>query len=134
LKDNLQTKFDFIYAIAVIHMLVKDEDRQSFYKFISSHLSETGIALLCSIGDGTEERETDISKAFELQKRTHEATGKELFIAGTSCRVVSFDTLSKEIKDNNFTLLNSGLTSIQPDFPSIMYAILKNNSDNSLYK
>lgn len=125
LTDRLQTKFDFIYAIAVIHMLVQDEDRQSFYEFIYKQLSESGIALICSIGDGMEERKTDISQAFNLQKRTHESTGKELFIAGTSCRVVSFDSLLKEIKDNNFTLLNSGITSIKPDFPTIMYAIIK---------
>ncbi len=125
LTDRLQMKFDFIYAIAVIHMLVQDEDRQSFYTFIYNQLSESGIALICSIGDGTEERKTDISQAFELRKRTHESTGKELFIAETSCRVVSFDTLLKEIKANNFTLLNCGITSIKPDFPTIMYTIIK---------
>lgn len=125
LTDELQSKYDFIYAIAVIHMLVKDKDRQSFYQFICNQLSESGIALICSIGDGTEERKTDTSQAFELQKRTHEATGKELFIAGTSCRVVSFNTLSKEINDNNLTMLSSGITSIEPDFPTIMYAIMK---------
>lgn len=125
LTNNLQKKYDFIYAIAVIHILVLDEDRQSFYKFIYNQLSESGIALICSIGDGTEERKTDITQAFALQKRTHEATGKELFIAGTSCRAVSFDTLSKEIAENNFVLLNSGITSIDPDFPTIMYAIIK---------
>lgn len=106
-------------------MLVQDEDRQSFYEFIYNQLSESGIALICTIGDGMEERKTDISQAFSLQKRIHEATGKELFIAGTSCRVVSFDTLSKEITENNLTLLNSGITAIEPDFPTIMYAIIK---------
>ncbi|MDF2504074.1 class I SAM-dependent methyltransferase [Clostridium sp.] len=125
LTDRLQMKFDFIYAVAVIHMLVKDDDRQSFYEFIYNHLCESGIALICSIGNGTEERKTDISQSFELQKRTHESTGKELLIAETSCRVVSFDTLLNEIKDNNFTLLNSGITSIEPDFPTIMYTIIK---------
>ncbi|MGB4659987.1 MAG: hypothetical protein WBI07_12455 [Mobilitalea sp.] len=118
-------KFDFIYAIAVIHMLVEDEDRQSFYSSIYNQLCESRIALICSIGNGTEERKTDISQSFELQKRTTESTGKELFVAGTSCRVVSFDALLKEINDNNFTLLNSGITSIKPDFPTIMYAIIK---------
>ncbi|WOO35627.1 class I SAM-dependent methyltransferase [Anaerocolumna sp. AGMB13020] len=125
LTDNLQVKFDFIYAIAVVHMLVQDEDRQSFYEFIYSQLNDTGIALICTIGDGIEERRTNISQAFDLQKRIHEATGKELFIAGTSCRMVSFDTLSKEILENNLTLLNSGFTAIEPDFPTIMYATIK---------
>ncbi len=125
LTDSLQENFDFIYAIAVVHMLVQDEDRQSFYKFLYNQLKETGIALLCTIGDGTEERRTDISQAFDLQKRTHEATGKEMFIAGTSCRMVSFDTLSKEIAENNLILLDRGITAIEPDFPTIMYAIVK---------
>lgn len=127
LTDRLQTKFDFIYAIAVIHMLVQDEDRLSFYEFIYNQLNESGIALICSIGDGIEESKTNISHAFDLQKRIHEATGKELLIAKTSCRVVSFDTLFKEIKDSNFILLNSGITSIKPDFPTVMYAIIKKN-------
>jgi len=125
LTESLQEKYDFIYAIAVIHMLVQDEDRESFYDFIYNQLSESGIALICSIGDGIEERNTDISQAFDLQKRIHGTTGKELFLAGTSCRLVSFDRLSKEIRDNNFTLLNSGITSIKPDFPTTMYAIIK---------
>ena len=114
-----------VITIAVVHMLVQDEDRQSFYKFLYNQLKETGIALLCTIGDGTEERRTDISQAFDLQKRTHEATGKEMFIAGTSCRMVSFDTLSKEIAENNLILLDRGITAIEPDFPTIMYAIVK---------
>jgi 2-polyprenyl-3-methyl-5-hydroxy-6-metoxy-1,4-benzoquinol methylase len=131
LTESLQEKYDFIYAIAVIHMLVKDEDRQSFYEFIYNQLSEWGIALICSIGEGIEERNTDISQAFDLQKRIHGATGKELFIAETSCRVVSFDTLLKEIEDNNFTLLNRGITSIKPDFPTIIYTIIKNKCSDS---
>ncbi|MDF2588516.1 MAG: hypothetical protein K0S41_2357 [Anaerocolumna sp.] len=125
LTDRLQDKFDFIYAISVIHMLVQDEDRQSFYKFIYDQLNESGIALICSIGDGMEERKTDISQAFNLQKRIHEATRKELLIASTSCRMVSFETLFKEISENNLTMLDSGITSIQPDFPTIMYITIK---------
>lgn len=125
LVDRLQTKFDFIYAIAVIHMLVQDEDRQSFYEFIYDQLNQSGIALVCSIGDGSEEQKTDAAQAFHLLKRTHEATGKELFIAATSCRKVSFATLAMELADNNLTILDRGLTSIIPDFPTIMYVIVK---------
>ena len=63
-----------------------------------------------------------------MQKRTHEVTGEEVHIAGTSCRVVSFDTLSREIDNNNLMLLDSGLTSIEPDFPTIMFVVIKRNS------
>ena len=38
LSDNLDKTFDFIYGIAVIHMLVLDEDRDGFYQFIYRHL------------------------------------------------------------------------------------------------
>ena len=68
---------------------------------------------------------SDIGSAFELQKRTHETTGQELEIAGTSCRKVNFNTLGKELADNKLELLESGITSIEPDFPTIMYAVIK---------
>ena len=53
LSDKLDTRFDFIYGIAVIHMLVLDEDRNGFYQFIHNHLSENGIALICTMGNVT---------------------------------------------------------------------------------
>lgn len=31
IKDRLDSRFDFIYSVAVIHMLVDDEDRAAFY-------------------------------------------------------------------------------------------------------
>lgn len=128
LTERINDKFDFIYTISVLHMLVLDKDRNLFYQFIYEQLKEDGIALICTIGNGYEEWSTDISKAFELQKRTHEATGEEVLIAGTSCRVVSFDTLSREIGNNNLMLLDSGITSIEPDFPTIMFVVIKRNS------
>lgn len=39
-NGKLDEKFDFIYAVAVIHMLVLDEDRRAFYQFIYNHLTE----------------------------------------------------------------------------------------------
>ena len=35
---NTNKNFDFIYAIAVVHMLVEDADRNSFHRFIEEHL------------------------------------------------------------------------------------------------
>ena len=60
LSSDLNEKFDFIYSIAVIHMLVLDEDRNGFYQFIHSHLKSDGIALICSMGDGKYEMQSDI--------------------------------------------------------------------------
>ncbi|MDR2686751.1 MAG: class I SAM-dependent methyltransferase [Oscillospiraceae bacterium] len=125
LADRMEEAYDFIYAVAVLHMLVLDEDRAQFYRFIYEQLTDTGIALICTIGDGKEEWSSDISTAFELQPRVHDVTGEELHIAGTSCRKVSFETLSREITNSNLVIVESGLTSIDPDFPVIMYAVVQ---------
>lgn len=125
LKDEPKGGFDFIYAVSVLHMLVPDGDRREFYRFIGRRLNAGGIALICAIGDGEEERSSDISKAFELHKRTHEETGRELYVEGTSCRVASFPTLRREISGNDLELLESGLTAIEPDFQCVMYAVVK---------
>lgn len=131
LNERLNEKYDFIYAVSVLHMLVLDKDRNLFYKFICEQLKDSGIALICTMGNGIEEWNTDISKAFELQKRTHEATGEEVYIANTSCRVIGFNTLHKEINENNLVLIESGITSIEPDFPTIMFAVVKRNNVKS---
>ena len=78
LTDTTDERFDFIYAIAVLHMLVVDEDRELFYQFIGNQLNDTGIALICTIGDGVEEWSSDPSTAFELRRRLHESSGEEL--------------------------------------------------------
>lgn len=123
LSCNLDTKFDFIYAIAVIHMLVLDRDRDGFYQFIDRHLSKDGIALICTMGDGTTEMQSDISKAFTLQQRDHE-TGT-IQVAGTSCRMVTFETFKAELTGNGLSILESGITSSLPDFNNLMYAVVK---------
>ena len=125
LSQHLDEKFKFIYAVSVLHMLVLDKDRKRFYQFISNHLTDDGFALLCTLGDGKEESRSDIQSAFDLQKGIHETTGTELLIAGTSCRKVNFDTLGKEISNNSLELTESGITSIMPDFPTIMYAVVR---------
>ena len=122
---TLPEKFDFIYAVAVIHMLVSEEDRDSFYTFIRNHLTSNGIALICTMGDGVQEWQTDISLAFNLQIRTHEQSGREVKIANTSCRVVSFDTLHNELRRNRLSILEEGIAAELPDFPALMYVIVK---------
>lgn len=90
IRGELDAKFDFIYAVAVVHMLVADDDRAGFYRFVREHLAENRAALICTMGDGVMERQSDISTAFSLQERVHEQTGKTVWIADTSCRMVSF--------------------------------------------
>lgn len=125
ISTEIPEKFDFIYTVAVIHMLVEDADRDAFYAFLRSHLTPKGIALICTMGDGEMERKTDIRTAFDLQSRTHEQSGREVRIASTSCRMVSFETLHAELKRNGLHILKEGLTSAPPDFPMLMYAVVK---------
>ena len=125
ISESLDEKFDFIYAVAVIHMLVPNEDRNSFYQFIKNHLKANGIALICTMGDGEFEMQSDISTAFTLQERNHES-GK-MMVAGTSCRTVSFKTFENEIVRNGLTIIEKGITSSLPDFDRLMYAIVRSS-------
>ena len=127
---DLPEKFDFIYAVAVLHMLVEDADRDRFYGFIREHLNPDGIALICTMGDGETEWQTDICTAFDLQLRTHEQTGKEVQIAATSCRMVDFDTFHTELKRNSLQILKEGITKAPPDFPVLMYVVVKGEQDD----
>lgn len=121
---KLDGQFDFIYAVAVVHMLVEDTHRKGFYQFIHSHLKECGIALICTMGDGEIQRKSDITNAFSLQERIHEQSGKTVHIASTSCRMVDFPTFRAELEQNRFAILQEGQTAIEPDFTQIMYAVV----------
>lgn len=125
LRERLPGRYDFIYAVAVVHMLVPDEDRAGFYRFIHEQLASDGIALVCTMGDGTFERQSDLSTAFELQERTHEESGRTLHVAGTSCRVINFPTFERELHENSFEILQQGVTSISTIFPVMMYAVVR---------
>ena len=121
-------QFDFIYAVAVVHMLVDDGDRNAFYTFICDHLTANGIALICTMGDGVMERSSDTQTAFDLQERIHEQSGKVVQIAGPSCRMVSFSAFRKELKANNLAIVKEGITSVEPDFSTMMYAVVRRES------
>ena len=118
-------RFDFIFAVAVLHMLVEDDDRAAFCRFIRNHLSSNGIALICTMGNGAFERSSDISTAFDLQQRTHEGSGRILSVAGTSCRMVSFTTFESELAQAGLSILEMDSTSVEPDFAQMMYAVVK---------
>ena len=123
LNDKHQNKYDFIYSVAVIHMLVLEEDRNLFFRFINEHLTKDGIALICTMGDGMTEMQSDINDAFKLYEREHKS-GK-IVVAGTSCRMVSFETFESEIKSNNLIMIEKGITSALPDFDSLMFAVVR---------
>ena len=54
--NNNCEKYDYIYSISTVHMLVPDEDRKAFFDFIYSHLNDNGFAIITSMGDGLTER------------------------------------------------------------------------------
>lgn len=126
LKDNtINDKYGFIYSIACLHMLVLDEDRNKFYKYIYEHLNEYGYSLILTMGDGIKENESDITKAFEDIERVHQESNKRLKIATTSCRIVNYETLFKEVKNNRFDIIEYGITSIENHFDKIIYILIK---------
>lgn len=122
---QMDARFDFIYAVAVLHMLVEDDDRAAFYRFIRGHLTPGGVALICTMGDGTFERSSDISTAFDLQERTHQESGKAIKLAGTSCRMVSFPTFEAELKQSGLEILEKGFSPIETVSSEMMYAVVK---------
>ena len=123
LADEAEEQFDFVYSVAVIHMLVLDEDRNGFYAFLRRCLKQDGAALICTMGDGHYEMQSDIGKAFELQEREHSSGG--MTVAATSCRMVSFQTFEEELRRNQLEILEKGITSAMPNFNSLMYAVVK---------
>ena len=124
LKDKLDDRFGFIYAVAVLHMLVLDEDRQGMLRFIREHLAEDGAGLIVVMGDGELQRATDISTAFDLQERTHQQSGQKMMIASTSCRIVTRDEFREEIERAGLVIAEMGDTSWD-DTPFAMYAVVK---------
>lgn len=120
-----EKKYRFIYAVAVVHMLVEEEHRKAFYSFLRTHLTDDGCGLVCTMGDGAERRKSDVSTAFDLQERRHGATGRKLLLAGTSCRMVTWDEFLGEIQASGLRILEHGLTEAPPDFPVMMYAVVK---------
>lgn len=127
LKSGHESCYDFIYAVAVLHMLVLDGDRTLFYRFLREHLAQDGVALICTMGDGAEEMQSDITKAFDPVEREH-GSGR-ITVAGTSCRKVSFATLEQEISTNGLELLEKGITQALPDFDSLMFAVVRRKED-----
>ncbi|MBQ4580575.1 MAG: class I SAM-dependent methyltransferase [Clostridia bacterium] len=124
LKDETTARYDFIYAVAVLHMLVPDEDRQRLLSFIREHLTEEGVGLVVVMGDGEISRATDIASAFDLQERTHGQSGQKMLLTSTSCRIVTRDEFREEIQRVGLHIAEMGNTSWD-DAPFAMYAIVR---------
>ena len=124
-QDVPEGKFAFIYSVACLHMLVPDEDRNRFYRYIHEHLSDDGLALVLSMGDGYRQMQSDIGKAFEDVNRIHQESQKEVFIAATSLRMVDSGTFQQEAVRNGFRVIDYGMTQIEDHFDQIMYQIIR---------
>ena len=61
------------------------------------------------MGDGLTESETDISGAFNMVGRHHDSSF--VMVPSASLRMVSFDTLEKEIESAHFSIVEQGITS-----------------------
>ncbi len=105
LKVELNQRFKWAYSIGTLHMLVEAEDRQQLIKQMLNLLLPGGKALILTMGDGKNERQTDTSTAFDLQERNHMETGRTLLVAGTSYRGVSWEFHTKELIDAGFSIL-----------------------------
>ena len=122
IRDPAPGRWSFVYAVAVLHMLVEDPDRQAFLRFVRDCLLPgTGKALLCSMGDGQREFRTDPAEAFLPRLREH-PTGP-VTVAATSCRAVSFPTLREELKRAGLRVVEEGLTAAPPEFDCLMYVV-----------
>lgn len=104
LSRKTEKRFKWIYSIATLHMLVEEEDRLKFLKSLYDLLEPGGKALIVSMGDGENERSTDISTAFELQERHHSGTGRTMMLAGTSYRGVNWSSHEKELVNVGFQI------------------------------
>jgi len=119
LDNNLTNKYDLIYTISTLHMLVLDEDRTNFLKFIYEHLKDDGVAIISIMGDGINERNnTDITKSFEKVERN--INGKTVQVASTSCRIVNWETFFNELQTANLKVINNFTTTEISGFNSSM--------------
>ena len=121
LKDEHKEKYSFIFSVAVIHMLILDEDRNKFYEFIFKHLDKNGKTLILSMGDGETEFHTDINEAF-LEKERDYVSGK-VKVAATSCRMISMENFEKEVKNSDLKIIEKGMTESLPDFNQMLYIL-----------
>lgn len=132
LNNNFSKKFDVIYSVSTLHMLVLDDDRKKFWDFIYDHLKNDGSAVVTVMGDGVKERDNcDISKAFDIiEKRyfdsdTMTLTDKKVNVASTSNRIVNWDTLFNEIKKSNLEVVKYYLSDQIVGFSSSMIVEVK---------
>ena len=125
IKDKMEEKFDFIYSVAVLHLFITKEHRDTFLTFIKEHLKENGRCLLCVLGDGVESYSSNIEDSFKNVNRIVMNNGTKLNIAATSCRVVNWEELESEIINNNLMIEKKWISTEIPEFTNSMCVIVR---------
>ena len=110
-------------AMDLVELYKSDVVSRETADAIREHLKEDGAALICTMGNGEFEMQTDIREAFEPRERDHRS-GK-MTVAATSCRMVSFETFERELSENGLRIAEKGMESIPPEFDSLMYAVVR---------
>ncbi len=103
-ENDFQGEYDFIYSVAVLHMLVEDEDRHKFLTFIKNHLKENGHAFVVVMGDGKTSYRSGTKEAFDLADRPFEDS--IIQVATTSCRKVTWEEFFAELKLAGLKVVN----------------------------
>lgn len=130
MKDKLDKKFKYIYSVAVLHMFVIDEHRNSFLGFINEHLTDDGVALICVLGDGKQEYFSDITKSFENTRRLVMNNNSNLEVVTTSCKVVNWENIEREIIQNDLKIRKKWISDKIPEFSSSMCVVISRMSNN----
>lgn len=125
IEDEIEEKFNYIYSIAVLHMFVLREHRNKFLSFIKTHLTDNGHCLLCVLGDGKQDYTTNIKEAFKDTKRVVMNNNKKLDIATTSCKIVNWVELEKEILGNDLLIEKQWVSNDIPEFNNSMCVVIK---------
>lgn len=127
INDELTETFDYIYSISVLHMFILQKHRNKYWNFIFEHLNRDGKALITVLGDGNFVKETKIEDAFKNSERVIQSNNEKVVIANTSCKIVTWSMLEKEIKENNLTIEKKWLSHKIPGFDNSMCVIVKKN-------
>lgn len=88
-------------------------------------LLEKGYALIGTMGNGTENYESNINDSFDNVKRVILNNNKKINVAATSCKIVNWSQLENEIKENNLIITKKWISQEVPKFKNMMFALIK---------
>jgi len=124
MEDKIDVKFKFIYSIAVLHMFVLESHRNKFLSFIREHLEDDGKCLICILGDGVNEYTSNIDEAFNDVDRKILNSDIDIKVAATSCRIVNWKNLEKELIKNSLKVEKKWISRKVPEFNPAMCVIV----------